>query len=81
MTANQILRALRQSGTFPMDKIVEVSRDYVEVFTGDACAVAANRRLARQAAKITGLSHTCNIAYGGYMIQAEAFKIDTGNCL
>lgn len=80
MTSNQITKKLEKAG-FEMSKVIEVGKNYVEVFTGDACDYDKNLELAKKASEITGLNHICNIAYGGYMISNEGFSIDTGNCL
>lgn len=80
MTKNQITKKLQSAG-FDMSKVIEVSNNYVEVFTGDACDYDENAELANQVSKITGLNHICNIAYGGHMLSNEGFSIDVNNCL
>jgi len=80
MTSKQITKKLQNAG-FDMSKVIEVSKNYVEVFTGEACDYDENVELAKQASKITGLNHICNIAYGGYMLSNEGFSIDGDNCL
>jgi len=80
MTSNQITKKLQNAG-FDMSKVIEVSKNFLEVFTGDARDYDENVQLADRASKITGLNHICNIAYGGYMLSSEGFSIDSDNCL
>lgn len=80
MTKNQILKKLKDAG-YNMAWVIDCSRNYLEVFTGDACDYEENERITSLAAEITGLNHSVNIAYGGHMLSNEEFKIDTGNCL
>jgi hypothetical protein len=78
MTKNQIMRKLQQAG-FNMNFVVAVSKDYLEVFTGDGADYDGNQWVKDEAVKITGLTHSCNIAYGGYMLSNEGFNIDSDN--
>lgn len=80
MTKNQISRKLT-AANFEMKNVIDVSRDYLEVFNGDGCDYEGNMALAQEASKITGLNHLCNIAYGGWMLSSESFSIDSDNCL
>lgn len=79
MTKNQILNALRNAGFNP-DFVVDVSNNYLEVFDGDPSDYDGNCFIRDEAMRITGMNSYCNIAYGGWMISNEPFKLDTGNC-
>ncbi len=80
MTSKQIIKKLQNAG-FDMSKVIETGRNYLEVYAGEISDQTENIELAKQASKITGLNHICNIAYGGYMLSNEGFSIDVDNCL
>ena len=81
---NQTVRRIEKAllaANFNMAYVVDISTNYLEIFNGDACDRDGNETLAKQAVEITGLNHTCNIAYGGYMLQNTEFLIDSENRL
>jgi hypothetical protein len=78
MNKNQILKKLEQAG-FYMPFVVDCSKNYLEVFSGDACDFDGNQHIKDEAVKATGLTHSCNITYGGYMLSNESFNIDSDN--
>lgn len=79
MTKNQIEKALRDAG-FNVNFVMDVSKNYLEVFDGDPLDYDGNQFLRDEAMRITGMKNYCNIAYGGWMISNEPFSFDSGNC-
>lgn len=80
MTKNQIMRKLEKAG-FNMALVVEASRDWVEVFTGEAADYDKNRSAAHKCAKILGGWTITNTGYGGWIVTPGSLNLDTGNCL